>query len=167
MPPKGKKISRRPAGSLKPQWSDRAGGSSCSIWEYMEAWQEGSAGQKVCPLLATGHLLELVMLSSGGRAMGHIIVKVIAVHPSDYMGTALEAERCGASNRKMQDWLSQAFQLAESPVFHLCSGKNSKDCGFHAGQRLVIHSGRWRVRNPLKIREAWFVAPREPIAPAP
>eukprot|EP00971_Amphidinium_carterae_P033652 662519-Amphidinium_carterae.1 len=82
MPPKGKKVSRRPAGSLKPQWSDRAGGSSCSIWEHMEAWQERPAGQKVCSLLATG----------------------------------------------------------------------KKDCAFHAGQRLVIHTGRWRVRNPLKIR---------------
>eukprot|EP00971_Amphidinium_carterae_P061144 1210225-Amphidinium_carterae.1 len=157
MPPQ---VRKRPAGRL--QWSGPGTGSvlpPTSIWEQMETWQEGEAGQRVAALLSPGHILEIVMVSPGGRTLGHAMLRVVAVHPVESMGVPLEAENCGASNHRMQTYIQEAYQLAESPVVHLCLAKQA--CKFCAGQRFVIHVPRWRVRNPLKIRETWFAALRE------
>eukprot|EP00971_Amphidinium_carterae_P230276 4570051-Amphidinium_carterae.2 len=48
----------------------------------------------------------------------------------------------------------------ESPVVHICGGKGT--CGFTAGSRAVLHIQRWRLRNPLTVREPWFERPIDP-----
>eukprot|EP00971_Amphidinium_carterae_P100676 1991878-Amphidinium_carterae.1 len=69
-----KKTLRRPAGRLSasPCSSKLASGFvPWSIWDQMDSWQEGVAGQSTALLLAAGHLVEIVMLSDGGRTTGH------------------------------------------------------------------------------------------------
>eukprot|EP00971_Amphidinium_carterae_P278956 5537711-Amphidinium_carterae.1 len=63
-----KLLARRPAGHLKAGWRDEQSGA-LSIWEFMEHWQEGPPGQRAAALLAPGHLMEIVLLSDGGRTM--------------------------------------------------------------------------------------------------
>eukprot|EP00971_Amphidinium_carterae_P069241 1370143-Amphidinium_carterae.1 len=158
MPPKP--VRRRPAGRLPaPCAGTGSGFGATSIWEQMERWQEGKASLHVASLLAPGHILEIVTVSTGGRTLGHAMLRVGAIHPVDNLGVPVEVENCGASNHRMQAWIQQAFLLPERPIVHLCVARQG--CRFCAGQRFVIHVPRWRVRNPLKIRETWFAPPRE------
>eukprot|EP00971_Amphidinium_carterae_P058343 1154109-Amphidinium_carterae.1 len=130
----------------------------------MDIWQDGAKGAKVAALLQSGHLLEVTVSSSGGRALGHVMLQIVAVHPVDTSGVALEVMPCGVSNMRLQAWTSAVFTNTDSPVIHICSGKGT--CRFSAGSRAVLHVQRWRLRNPLSVKEPWFVRPVSVVTPA-
>eukprot|EP00971_Amphidinium_carterae_P230275 4570051-Amphidinium_carterae.1 len=74
---------------------------SLPIWNYIDLWQESVRGSKVASLLCAGHIIEVTITSGGGRVLGHMIFQVVAVHPGDGAGLALEVPSCGVSNKRL------------------------------------------------------------------
>eukprot|EP00971_Amphidinium_carterae_P274537 5447777-Amphidinium_carterae.1 len=74
------------------------------------------------------------------------------MHPADSSG--LEVVSCGVSNRRLQEWANTAFTSTDSPVIHICSGKGA--CKFAADSCAAVHTQRWRLWNPLTVKERGF-----------
>eukprot|EP00971_Amphidinium_carterae_P108537 2148891-Amphidinium_carterae.1 len=129
------------------------------IWHYIDLWQENARGIKAASLLCAGHIIEVTITSGGGRALGHMMFRVVAVHPGDGSGVALEVSCCGVSNKRLREWAKAACIVSESPIVHICAGKGT--CAFSAVSRAVLHVHRWRLRNPLIVREPWFENPAD------
>eukprot|EP00971_Amphidinium_carterae_P115578 2289172-Amphidinium_carterae.3 len=156
-----KVVSKKPASRRKHGWSSlpvTGGGSSShgrshalQVWDYMDHWQEPGRGAHIAALLQMGHILEATVVSDGGRVLGHLMLHVVAVHPAVSPGVALEVEFCGVSNGRLLECASAAFTPTESPLVHVCAVKSG--CRFGAGGRSVLHLQRWRLRNPLSIKE--------------
>eukprot|EP00971_Amphidinium_carterae_P240844 4781274-Amphidinium_carterae.3 len=95
------------------------------------------------------------------------MLQIVAVHPVDSSGVALEVmpwHACGVSNRRLQAWTGAVFTSTDSPVIHICSGKGAYK--FSADSRAVLHAQRWRLRNPPSVKEPWFVRPVSVVTPA-
>eukprot|EP00971_Amphidinium_carterae_P173293 3435560-Amphidinium_carterae.1 len=129
-------------------------------WIIMDVWQEGCA---TASQIHAGHLVELSVKSPGGRSMGTMIVQVVAPHPVDGQGMGMEVKNCGASSQRLQAWCTEAEQ-AGGFLVHLC---RLGACPFEGGDRVILHVRSWRLRNPLGLREAWYVAPREELPELP
>eukprot|EP00971_Amphidinium_carterae_P286702 5692031-Amphidinium_carterae.1 len=159
-------VAKRPArrghgwGDL-PVPSGYGSAAGAQLWDFMELWQEGARGIRAASLLRTGHIVEATITSGGGRVLGHIMCCIVAAHPPDGAGVALEVSSCGVSNQRLKEWANTVFTATETPLLHICGGRGL--CRFSLEGRVVLHIHRWRVRNPMSIKEPWFVRPLETV----
>eukprot|EP00971_Amphidinium_carterae_P025855 509965-Amphidinium_carterae.1 len=126
----------------------------------LDRWTEGGPSIAWHALLQPGMLLELVILSPGGRNHGHAAVEVTAVHPPDREGVFVEFVNRGGSTERLREWLEAAGSALEPALLHLCA---RPACHVSSGARPVLHVRRWRVRDPGRPLEGWM-RPAAPVA---
>ena len=103
-------------------------------------------------LMASGRYLEYECYDDRGREQGRAILKILGWDAG--MPYTLNAEHVVASDG-YYEWYAQHQLKAEKVVYHVCPTRRKK-CSEKLTKgdgRIFIHLMRWRMVNPLKMKE--------------
>eukprot|EP00971_Amphidinium_carterae_P346141 6487439-Amphidinium_carterae.2 len=133
-----------------------------------DTWLEAPRCAGYFGSLSSGQVLELSVVSEGGRAMGTMCVMLSALHGLiETHGVFCEIMCLGTSSETVRRWMEQAEATGGGPpLLHLC-GRQACRAPQVPG-RVVLHCKRWRLRDVSKVKERWVdLSKLEPTLPPP